>query len=150
MNKARAASLDTQTVIATAQSHSGARARGRRALPALQLHDLRSPPHSDHCMVADSIDRVDGARRADRRARHCVGRTPITRRSANCSKPTSTAWTTSSGKRWRDEEVGLTEYRKLLSLVAGENIMLEEFARAQIAAEEQHLAEIRKMMRRSA
>ena len=48
------------------------------------------------------------------------------------------------------EELGLAEYRKLLSLVAGESIMLEEFARAQIAAEEQHLAEIRKMMKRSA
>ena len=46
--------------------------------------------------------------------------------------------------------LGAPEYRKLLSLVAGESIMLEEFARAQIAAEEQHLAEIRKMMKRSA
>lgn len=47
------------------------------------------------------------------------------------------------------EEVGLAEYRKLLDMVAGESIMLEEYARAQIAAEEEHLAEIRKMMRRS-
>jgi bacterioferritin len=46
------------------------------------------------------------------------------------------------------EEVGLAEYRKLLDLVAGHSIMLEEYARAQIAAEEQHLAEIRKMLRR--
>jgi bacterioferritin len=46
------------------------------------------------------------------------------------------------------EEVGLAEYRKLLALVASESIMLEEYARAQIAAEEEHLAEIRKMMRR--
>lgn len=48
------------------------------------------------------------------------------------------------------EELGLAEYRKLLELTAGDSIMLEEFARAQIAAEEQHLAEIRKMMRRGA
>src|SRR5262245_646409 len=48
------------------------------------------------------------------------------------------------------EEVGLVEYRKHIEMVACENIMLEEFARAQIAAEEQHLAEIRKMTRRSA
>lgn len=47
------------------------------------------------------------------------------------------------------EEVGLTEYRRLLDLAAGRSILLEEFARAQIAAEEQHLAEIRKMMRRA-
>jgi bacterioferritin len=46
------------------------------------------------------------------------------------------------------EEQGLAEYRELLELVAGKNIMLEEYARAQIAAEEEHLAEIRKMMRR--
>jgi bacterioferritin len=46
------------------------------------------------------------------------------------------------------EEEGLAEYRKLLGMVAGKSIMLEEYARAQIAAEEEHLAEIRKMMRR--
>jgi bacterioferritin len=46
------------------------------------------------------------------------------------------------------EDEGLEEYRKLLKQVADRSIMLEEYARAQIAAEEQHLAEIRKMMRR--
>jgi bacterioferritin len=46
------------------------------------------------------------------------------------------------------EQQGLEEYRKLLTMVAGKSIMLEEYARAQIAAEEEHLAEIRKMMRR--
>jgi bacterioferritin len=45
------------------------------------------------------------------------------------------------------EEEGLNEYRNLLALVADKNIMLEEYAREQIAAEEQHLAEIRKMKR---
>jgi bacterioferritin len=47
------------------------------------------------------------------------------------------------------EREGLAEYVKLLRLVEGRSIMLEEFARAQIAAEEQHVAEIGKMMRRS-
>ncbi len=45
------------------------------------------------------------------------------------------------------EEEGLNEYRKLLDLVRDKNVMLEEYARGQIAAEEQHLAEIRKMKR---
>src|SRR5262245_54623426 len=46
------------------------------------------------------------------------------------------------------EEEGLAEYRKLLEQVTGKSIMLEEYARDQIAAEEAHLAEIRKMLRR--
>ena len=46
------------------------------------------------------------------------------------------------------EEEGLTEYRKLLEQVADRSIMLEEYARAQIAAEEAHLADIGKMMRK--
>ena len=45
--------------------------------------------------------------------------------------------------------MGLAEYRKLLELCAGRSIMLEEYARDQIAAEEQHIAAIGKMMRRS-
>ena len=46
------------------------------------------------------------------------------------------------------EQEGLAEYRKLLAAVAGRNIMLEEYARAQIAAEEAHAAEIGKMLRK--
>jgi len=46
------------------------------------------------------------------------------------------------------EQEALVEYRKLLDLVAGRNIMLEEYARAQIAAEEAHAAEIGKMLRK--
>jgi bacterioferritin len=46
------------------------------------------------------------------------------------------------------ERQGLTEYHKLLDLVAGRNIMLEEYARAQIAAEDAHAAEINKMLRK--
>jgi bacterioferritin len=45
------------------------------------------------------------------------------------------------------ELVGLDQYRELLELVRDKSVMLEEYARAQIAAEEQHLAEIRKMKR---
>ena len=52
------------------------------------------------------------------------------------------------GEALEHEEQGLDEYRKLLVMVAGKSIMLEEYARDQIAAEEAHLAEIRKMMRR--
>jgi bacterioferritin len=46
------------------------------------------------------------------------------------------------------EEEGLTEYRKLLEQVADRSIMLEEYARTQIAAEEAHLADIGKMLRK--
>ena len=47
------------------------------------------------------------------------------------------------------EREGLAEYHNLLEAVAGRNVMLEEYARLQIAAEELHLSEIDKMMRRS-
>src|ERR1700680_1583090 len=46
------------------------------------------------------------------------------------------------------EQEGLAEYRKLLEAVAGRNIMLEEYARVQIAAEEAHAADIGKMLRK--
>lgn len=46
------------------------------------------------------------------------------------------------------EQEGLVQYRELNEAVAGRNIMLEEYARAQIAAEEAHLAEIAKMLRK--
>ena len=46
------------------------------------------------------------------------------------------------------EEEGLREYEKLLEVVTGRNIMLEEYARAQIADEEAHSAEIGKMLRK--
>jgi bacterioferritin len=46
------------------------------------------------------------------------------------------------------EQEGLAEYRRLLEMVADRNIMLEEYARAQIAAEEAHAAEIGKMLRK--
>jgi bacterioferritin len=46
------------------------------------------------------------------------------------------------------EQEGLVQYQHLLPLVAGRSIMLEEYARDQIAAEEAHVAEIGKMLRR--
>jgi bacterioferritin len=46
------------------------------------------------------------------------------------------------------EQEGLAEYHKLLAIVAGRSILLEEYARAQIAAEEAHAAEIGKMLRK--
>jgi bacterioferritin len=47
------------------------------------------------------------------------------------------------------EQKGLDAYRQLLEQVRDRSIMLEEFARDMIAAEEMHIAETRKMMRRS-
>ena len=46
------------------------------------------------------------------------------------------------------EKAGLDAYYQLLELVTGKSILLEEYARDQIAAEEMHLADIRKMMRK--
>ena len=46
------------------------------------------------------------------------------------------------------EEESLGEYHKLLGMVADRNIMLEEYARAQIAAETAHAADIGKMLRK--
>jgi bacterioferritin len=46
------------------------------------------------------------------------------------------------------EEEGVGEYHKLLAVVAGRNIMLEEYARTQIAAEDAHLADLGKMLRK--
>ena len=46
------------------------------------------------------------------------------------------------------EKEGLGAYYSLLELVAGKSVLLEEYARDQIAAEEMHLADIRKMMRK--
>ncbi len=46
------------------------------------------------------------------------------------------------------EKEGLDAYYELLKLATGTSILLEEYARDQIAAEEMHLADIRKMMRK--
>jgi bacterioferritin len=48
------------------------------------------------------------------------------------------------------EGEGLDAYRDLLALAEGRDIMLEEYAREMIAAEQAHLCEIQKMMRRPA
>lgn len=47
-----------------------------------------------------------------------------------------------------NERVGLALYQKLLDLVAGRDIMLEEYARRLITEESMHLAEVDKMLRR--
>jgi bacterioferritin len=49
---------------------------------------------------------------------------------------------------YEHEKVGLDAYYALLKLTEGKSILLEEYARDQIAAEEMHLADIRKMMRK--
>jgi bacterioferritin len=46
------------------------------------------------------------------------------------------------------EKEGLDAYYSLLKLVEGKSVLLEEYARDQIASEEVHLADIRKMMRK--
>jgi bacterioferritin len=46
------------------------------------------------------------------------------------------------------EKEGLKAYYELLALATGHSVLLEEYARDQIAAEEMHLADIRKMMRK--
>jgi len=45
------------------------------------------------------------------------------------------------------EEGGIALYRKLLEMVQGRNVMLEEYARRMVHDEEVHLSEIRKMLR---
>jgi bacterioferritin len=47
-----------------------------------------------------------------------------------------------------NERAGLALYQKLLDLVAGGDIMLEEYARRLITEESMHLAEVDKMLRR--
>ena len=49
---------------------------------------------------------------------------------------------------YEHEKEGLKAYYDLLAIVTGHSILLEEYARDQVAAEEMHLADIRKMMRK--
>jgi bacterioferritin len=46
-----------------------------------------------------------------------------------------------------NEREGLALYHKLLDLTRDKNVALEEYARDMISAEEQHLAEVEKMLR---
>ncbi|NNE34580.1 MAG: bacterioferritin [Rhodothermales bacterium] len=46
------------------------------------------------------------------------------------------------------EEAGIVLYRDLLALTEGKNVSLEEFARQQIRAEELHVNEIKKMLKK--
>ena len=46
------------------------------------------------------------------------------------------------------EKATLKLYEKLLELVAGENVMLEEYAREHISLESQHIGEVDKMLRK--
>jgi bacterioferritin len=46
------------------------------------------------------------------------------------------------------EKAGLALYQKLLTLVRGKSVLLEEYARKMIAEEEQHLGEVNKMLRK--
>ena len=46
------------------------------------------------------------------------------------------------------EKTGLALYRRLLDLVSGRSVLLEEYARKMIAEEEMHLGEVNKMLRK--
>lgn len=46
------------------------------------------------------------------------------------------------------ERTGLSLYKRLLELVQGRSVLLEEYARKMIAEEEQHLGEVNKMLRK--
>jgi len=46
------------------------------------------------------------------------------------------------------ELLALSAYHRLLTLVEGENVLLEEYARRLIAQEEMHVGEVRKMLKR--
>lgn len=46
------------------------------------------------------------------------------------------------------EKAGLALYKKLLELVAGRSVLLEEYARKMISEEELHLGEVNKMLRK--
>lgn len=46
------------------------------------------------------------------------------------------------------EMLALVEYNNLLELVKDRDVMLEEYARRQIALEDKHLGEVRKMLRK--
>jgi len=49
---------------------------------------------------------------------------------------------------YEHEKHGLGLYKQLLALVADRSVYLEEYARTMIAAEEEHLGEVDKMLRR--
>src|SRR5215208_4835520 len=46
------------------------------------------------------------------------------------------------------EQTGLALYKRLLALVSGRSVLLEEYARKMIAEEEMHLGEVNKMLRK--
>jgi bacterioferritin len=52
------------------------------------------------------------------------------------------------GEALEHERATLREYYNLLALVVGKSVWLEEYAREQITLEEQHIAEVDKMMRK--
>ena len=69
-------------------------------------------------------------------------------RSVRCSRRTSTTSTRSSKRHTNTRRKASTRTTSCSSSWTGKSILLEEYARDQIAAEEMHLADIRKMMRK--
>ncbi len=48
----------------------------------------------------------------------------------------------------KHEQLALSMYQQLLSIVEGKNVLLEEYARRLISQEEMHCGDVRKMLRR--
>jgi bacterioferritin len=89
---------------------------------------------------------LDAARAAGRRARHAAGAHP-----SLGIGPLLETHEHDIGTILREsmehEQASLSLYKDLLKAVTGESILLEEYARKMIAAEEEHLGEVDKMLR---
>jgi bacterioferritin len=148
MNKARAASLDTQTVIATLNRilelelagvvrylHYSFMIFGHHRIPIVAWLRGQATEATAHSILAGEHVTALGGHPSLK-----IGRLLETHKHSvdDIMK-----------EALEHEEHGLAEYRELLEMVQGKSIMLEEYARAQIAAEEQHVSEITKMIRRS-
>ena len=69
-------------------------------------------------------------------------------RSASSSRPTSTNIGQILQEALEHERATLRAYYTLLDQVRDQSVWLEEYAREQIQLEEQHIAEVEKMMRK--
>jgi bacterioferritin len=73
---------------------------------------------------------------------------PIPRsRSGPCSRPRKHEIGDILRESIEHESKSLALYQELLSLLQGESVMLEEYARKMVFEEEQHLGEVDKMLR---
>ena len=66
----------------------------------------------------------------------------------HCSIVTSMTSARYWSSRWSTRAAALSLYKELLSAVEGQSVMLEEYARQMIYAEELHAGEVDKMLRK--